>query len=194
MNRRTFVGHLSAAAAIAFAGVSLEGCSLESEILAWIPAGEAAVNSILGVLSANGVAVPAAVNATVQMIEAGFTALTTAVKNYEATTPPPTGAIASIEAALASVSSAFNQFVSGISPTAGKILTLVVDLGDVVLSTIAGFQNSLGTGTVAVSLTNSRGTAVVALKRSKRQFRHDWNARLTAATTLGAVVPKSAYL
>jgi hypothetical protein len=194
LSRREFVGHLSAAGVVSLCGVSLAGCNLENEILDWIPAGEAAVNSILGVLNANGIVVPATVQLVVQTIEAGFTALTTAIKNYQAVTPPPVGAIAAIEAALSSVTSAFNQFVSGLSPVAGKILTLVVDLGDVVLSTIAGFENSLGTGTVKVSLTNSRGTAVAAQKRTKRQFRHDWNAKLSAAITLGAVVPKSAYL
>ena len=102
MNRRTFTRIASLVLLLATSGISLflAGCGVWTDILNWVPVGEAAINSILAVLTGNGVVITPAIQAIVQLIEAGFAALTAAIKEYQSTTPAPVGALAKVETAF----------------------------------------------------------------------------------------------
>jgi hypothetical protein len=210
--RREFLGHLAStaiASRVLLAGgaigeaMFLEGCDLETDIENWIPLGEDAVTAIEAVLSANGIVIAPALSAIVTTIENGFTALQGAITEYKSTNPPPVGALAKIETALNDVLQNFGQFTSGLSGVAAKVLTLVVDLADVVISTIQGFENRLGSGSQSAAARTSilaakvnvagQTKVVTPTKRSKGKFRSDWNKLLDGAKS-SVTVPKNAYL
>lgn len=196
MERRAFLGHMTKGAAVAALGVSvisLDGCNVLDTIESWIPTGEAAVNAILAVLTANNIPVSAAVSTIVGLIETGLNDLLAAIKEYESTTPPPQGVLAKIQTIMQDISDQFSNFVSQLSGVAGGILKVVTSLAEVVITTIAGFVNELTPSTQTVSFKFS-GAPVVAIKRSRRKFAHDWNSQLDAAKAVGVQVPKEAYL
>jgi hypothetical protein len=184
------------------AGIALtqEGCNVFNDILNWVPVGEAAVNAMLSVLTSNGFPIPAPVQEYVNLTEAAFTALTAAVKEYQATTPPPAGAVAKVELALKTVVDNFTLFLRSIN-VPGNIFSVIAGLAQVVLSTIAAFENQLPQPAAGkrqlVAATFSVGqtsVAVVPKSRSRRAFKRDWNGQLDAGARLGVAVPKSAYL
>jgi hypothetical protein len=195
-SRRQFIGHLTAAGTVAALGLSLGGCSVETDILNWVPLGEGAITAIEAVLTANGIAIAPAITAAVNVAEGAFNALKAAITAYKSTTPPPVGALQDIQTALAAVLSSFGSYLTSVSAVAGKVLGLVVDLADVVISTIEGFQADIGTtSTTTAALTVAGASHTVAAKRrSKGQFRHDWNSRLSAAAAAGINCPRAAYL
>lgn len=175
-------------------------CSLWSDVLNWIPVGEAAVNSILAVLAGNGVAITPAIQQIVNLIEAGFNALTAAVKEYQSTTPPPVGALAKVQAAFKDIVDNFGTFLQSLT-VPNSILGIITGLAGIVLSTIGAFVNKLPqmAGAKTAMLASSikiNGTAVPVTphQRSTGGFRHDFNAVLDAGVKVGANVPKSAYL
>lgn len=205
VGRRQFVGHLTrsaAAVALSSAVVSMSGCSVWTDILNWVPVGEAALNSILSILSANGITVAAPGLAIIQTIEAGFTALVAAIKEYQSTTPPPVGTLAKIETILTDIADNFSTFLKSLN-ISGGLLGVIVGLAQVVLSTIAGFMGQLPTPTPATaahaavrSLTvgSAQPVVVVPVHRTRRAFKKDFNATLDGGVKLGVNTPASAYL
>jgi hypothetical protein len=179
------------------------GCTggVFSNILNWIPVGEAAVNSILSVLSANGVIILPGLQTYISLIEAGFTALTAAVNEYQSTTPPPVGTLAKIETAFHDVVDNFKTFFASLN-VSGGLLAIIVGLAQVVLSTIAAFMNQLPAAatlrrTVAVGhvfLVGNATATIVPKQRTRRAFKRDMNAVLDGGPSAGVVIPPSARL
>jgi hypothetical protein len=199
LTRREFHGHLAkGAAVVALAGTTLEleGCNVFTEIEAWIPLGIDAVNGILSVLAANGVLLPPQVTAIVNLIMAGLTALKGAIAEYEATTPPPQGALQKIETIFQDIVDNFSSFLAALGLPGGSLFIMIAALVQAILETIAGFVNKLptGTATVAASLrVGSRTVPVLPKFRSQRQFKRHWNSLCTAGAGLGVKCPAQVY-
>lgn len=200
----TVVGtRLAYLAAVSGVAIESEGCNLWNDILNWVPVGEASLNSVLSILTSNGVVIAAPVSAIVTTIEAGFTALTAAIKEYQSVTPPPVGAEAKVQAAFTALVDNFKTFLASLN-VPGSIFAIISGLAQVVLSTIAAFENQLPKTTVAtasarVSIVGDSvhvGPQVVAIvpkHRTRRAYKRDFNAVLDAGVKLGVTVPKSAY-
>lgn len=169
MNRRTFAGTLSKAllAFVAFSSsVGMTGCNAVTDLENWIPVALSAVSAIVKLL---GPVVPAPVAAIIVLIQAGFSALLTALKNYQA----GTGVLADIANAYNDVVSAFASFFSSLNIPAA-LLSTIEGLGDILISTLEAFAAKIGVSTAAVSTKFTR--SVPALYRSSSKFRSDWNA------------------
>lgn len=199
ITRREFAKYSGVGAlTLATAGSSLflSSCNLEQDILNWIPTGEAALNSILTVLSANGILIPPGTTTIVNLIEVGFNDLVAAVKEYQSTTPPPVGALAKLKAAFQAVTDQFGNFVSSLSGTASKILAIVISIAQVVISTIGGFITQLPAAASALARLNPGNASVIAspVHRTRRSFKKAVNSTLDAGKAQGVIVPASAYL
>ena len=203
MNRRDFTKRIgSMFLFVAAGGTSLliSGCNVFSDILNWIPVGEAALSSIILVLSSNGVILPAKLQSVIELIRAGFDALSAAVKEYRSTTPAPVGAVAKIETALKDIVDNFSTFLSSLS-VSSNLLGIIVGLSQIVLSTIAAFVNRLPPSMSVVPVrarikSMSVGTTpivVVAKDRSTGAFKKDFNVVLKTAPS-EVKVPANAYL
>ena len=203
LNRRDFTRRISAGLLLlAASGMSLfiAGCNVFADILSWVPVGEAALNSILAVLTGNGVIISPAIQSIVALIEAGFTALTAAVKEYQSTTPPPTGALSKVETAFKDIVDNFSTFLSSLS-VSGSLLGIITGLAQIVLSTIAAFVNRLPVSTamksVSVRLSNVKvGSEVIVVTpkpRTASAFKKDFDAVLKSAPA-DVKVPPNAIL
>jgi hypothetical protein len=203
LNRRQFARRASSVLLLLLAsGTSLfiAGCNVFSDILNWIPVGEAALNSVLSVLTGNGVIITPAIQSIVALIKAGFTALTTAVNEYQSTTPPPTGALAKIETAFKDIVDNFSTFLSSLN-VSGSLLGIITGLAQVVLSTIGAFVNRLPASTamksVSVKASNvtvgGTSVAVTPKARTAGSFKHDWDAILKSAPA-DVKIPPNAIL
>lgn len=179
--------------------VELAGCNVIDDIENWVPVGEAAVNSILALLGANGIAITPAITLAESVINAALVALKDAVIEYEATTPPPVGTLQKIEAAAQAVVDNFGTFFTALGlPQVSSIANLILSLVKVVVSTVMGFINDLTgkTKTVTASVSLKAAGQVVSVtpkKRTKRAFKHDWNDTLKVAGS-GVVCPASVYM
>ena len=203
MNRRQFSSRLAGYFTMLLVvgeSVFLVACNLWSDIANWIPVGEAAINSILAVLTSNGVVITPAIQQIVTLIEAGFNALKAAVAEYQSTTPPPVGALDKIRTAFKDIVDNFGTFLQSLS-VPNSILGIITGLAGIVLSTIAAFMNQLpqpaGAKTMAIASSmkiNGAAHAVTPKGRDAKTFRHDWNKTLDDGVKAGANVPKSAYL
>lgn len=203
IGRREFVTKGAATAALLSASVSLAGCSVWTDIINWVPVGEASLNSILSILSSNGVVVAPAVQTIVSTIEAGFTALVAAVKEYQSATPPPVGALDKIHTAFNAILDNFSTFLKALN-VSGGLLGLITGLAQVVYSTIDAFLGEIPTAAAAITThaaaqrAYSVGTAppvvVVPVHRTRRAFKKDFNSMLDSGTKIGVNVPSSAYL
>lgn len=198
----TLVGIRLAQGAALLGVAELEvSCNLFNDILNWVPVGEASLNSILSVLTGNGILISPGMQAIVTLIEGGFNSLTAAIKEYQSTTPAPVGALAKIEAAFTDVVTNFQSFLSGLNVSSG-LLAIVVGLAQVVFSTVTAFMNQLPASsslkrTLVLGSTVKVGSStatVVPKLRTRRAFKKDFNAVLDTSARVGAVVPKSAYL
>jgi len=201
ITRREFAGHLATgAAAIALGGATIEmsGCNVWTDIENWIPLGIAAVNSILAILEANGVPLAAPIQLIVNTIQAGFTALEAAIKEYQSTTPAPVGVLQKIETIFTDIVNNFGTFLTQLG-LKGGLLSLISSLVQIILSTISGFMNELPsvatralvahTGLKAGSMT----VPVLPIKRTRRGFKKDWNNTCYGAPAIGVQCPPAAY-
>jgi hypothetical protein len=210
IERRQFIQRASLAVLgvrLAFsAGLSgisliLFGCNVFNDILNWVPVGQAAVTSILSVLTGNGVLINPAMQSIIALINAGFTALIAAIKEYQSTTPAPVGTIAKIQAAFGDVVDNFKTFLASLN-VSGGLLAIVAGLAQVVFSTVAAFMNQLPAPVAALRTTMLASAvrvggvdfAVIPKHRTRRAFKKDWNSTLNQGSSAGVVVPKSAYL
>ena len=151
-----------------------------------------------GPVEVPGVVLPAGLQEIIKLVEAGFTALTAAVKEYQSVTPPPAGALAKIEAAFKSVTDNFSTFLASLN-VSGGLLSIIAGIAQIIFSTIAAFVNQLPVPagrsmTVSASYRVASTTVIVIPKhRSVGQFKHDVNAVLSGAPA-GVTVPASAKL
>jgi hypothetical protein len=199
----TIVGlRLAQGAAILGTAELMGGCNVFTDIINWIPVGEASVNAMIAVLTSNGIAIAPAVTTAVALTEAGLNALTAAVKEYQATTPPPVGAVAKVQTALKDVVDNFQTFLASLN-VPGNIFSVISGLAQVVLSTIAAFEAQIPVAPAAASRTTIVASSVhigqqtitiVPKHRTVRAYKHDWNATLDTGVKLGVVVPASARL
>ena len=174
------------------------GCNVFSDILNWVPVGESSLNALLAVLSANGYAISPQAQLIVNAVEAGFGQLLAAVKEYQSTTPPPVGAVQKVSAAIKAVVDQFQQFLASLN-VPGTLFNVIAGLAQVILSTIAAFQNRLPATATAklVGDTYHVGTvslAVVPKERRRGSYKRDFNSVLTTGTHYGVLCPQSAYL
>jgi hypothetical protein len=177
------------------------GGNVFSNILSWIPIGEAALNSILAVLSANGIILIPGLQVYVSLIEAGLTALTAAIKEYQSTVPAPVGALAKIETAFKDIVDNFKTFLASLN-VSGGLLAIIVGLAQVVLSTIAAFMNQLPAAsslrrTVVLGHTFLVGSATVTVipkQRNRKEFKNAINGVLDGGPNAGVVIPPSARM
>jgi len=198
----TAVGIRLAQGAALIGVVELEaGCNVFNDILNWVPVGEEAVNSILAVLTSNGVLIAAPLQAIVTLIETAFTDLTAAVKEYQSTTPAPVGALAKIETAFKAVVDNFSSFLNQLG-VSGGLLGIITGLAQIVFSTITAFMNQLPASsslkrTLVIGTTlrvAGASTPIVPKYRTRRAFKKDWNSTLGTAPKLGVICPASAYM
>ena len=203
LTRRRFFGHLAGSALIArmalagatgITAVELSGCNVVTDIENWIPTGEAAVNAILAVLTANSIPISVGVSTFAGLVETGLNDLLAAVKEYQATTPPPVGALEKIQTILQDISDQFSSFTTSLSGVAAKVLAVVESLAEIVISTIGGFVGQLGTSASANLSLRLGARPVAAVHRTRRKFKHDWNSALDSAKKSGVIVPNAAYL
>lgn len=187
LTRREFGKHAGAsilALSTVGAATVLEGCSSNvfTNLLNWIPVGQAAITGIVQILESAGYVNPAAAELVV-VINAGFTQLEADVKAYEALNPPPVGALDKVEAGLSVLVQNFNSFLASINVPNSPLLTTVIALVQVVLSTIAGFQNSVSGTNLALKSALSSSSfrlsgqvyAFTPQYRTKRAFKRDFN-------------------
>jgi hypothetical protein len=175
--------------------LALTGCNFVQDIINWVPVAENAINSILTILTSNGILISPAITAGVSLIETALTDLVAAAKEYESITPAPVGAKAKLEAILQVVADQFSSFVSQLGGIAGVVLTTVVDLVKVLISTIGGFINELPASAAMMARLNSHQQLSAApVKRTKRAFKKAWNAQLDVASGHGVSCPTGAYL
>jgi hypothetical protein len=196
---------LAYATALSGLSLAMTGCwfggNVFNDILNWVPVGEATLNSILAVLTGNGVIVSPALQTIVSLIEAGFNALTAAIKEYQSTTPPPVGTLAKIQTAFRDVVDQFKAFFASLNVNGG-LLAIIVGLGQIIFSTIAAFLNQLPAKmslhrTVVLGDTVRISGSVVSVipkARTRRAFKKDINSQLDQGPSVGVVIPKSAYL
>src|SRR4029077_6050623 len=145
MNRRNLLQIIGKAIAglFLFSGTMLQvGCNVFDDILNWVPIGQAAVSSILAVLTGNGILVSPGLAEIIKLVDAGFANLIAAVKEYKSITPPPVGALSKIEAAFKSVIDNFQAFLQSLS-VSGGLLAIIAGLAQIIFSTIAAFMNRL---------------------------------------------------
>lgn len=201
-SRRQFVGHLALAGALGGACLELGGCSFVTDIENWVPVGIASLNSIMEVLQANGITIIPGVQTAFTDAIAALNAILTAAKAYAATTPPPVGALQTLQAAFAAGASGVEAFLSALSLPTGGLLASIVAIAEIIFSTIAAFQNKLPPAPAGARTFTMRSTyrvaqttiTVVPKERSRRAFKHDFNSQLDTAKTAGVTVPQQAYL
>jgi hypothetical protein len=147
----------------------LGGCSAVSDLEAWIPVALSAVSSIVKLL---GPVIPAPVATIITLIQAGFSALLTAIQNYKS----GGGLLSDISAAIAAIESSFQQFFASLNVPSG-LLSLIEGLAGVILSTIEAFAAEISPSPApAVAARLSYTTVQVApVKRSVKTFKRDFN-------------------
>ena len=189
MTRRAF-GSLATKSALLVAlfssGLDFAGCSwasVYSAIQKYVPLGLQAFAAVVSLLTGQGViagAAAAAINVAVTLVNNGFTAISTAIQQYEtATAGQKPSLLSAISTALTVAANDIQDFWSTLNiPDANLAATIKGRLG-IITTTLAGFLTQLPTP-VSVSLKQSpNGLSTVAHKRSAGQFKSDFNAVLT---------------
>lgn len=196
MTRRDF-GKLAGMTGLGLAvgsAATLTGCNWVQDVENWTATAEESVASIESILTANGQTIPAA---PLAVVNAALAAVHEAAAAYLATSPAPVGALQKVEAALSACSEAIGAFLTALGLPGGGLLTLVTELGEFLLSTIAGFVNEAtaasGTQVAATSFRVAGNVySVTPTVRSKRAYKKGWNQLLRKAS--GVNVPKGAEL
>jgi hypothetical protein len=171
LNRRQFATS-SIRGLLAFAAISasgLTGCNAITDLENWIPVALTAVSAIVKLL---GPIVPAPVAAAIVLIQAGFSAILTAIQNYKA----GSGILSDIQNAITAVEAAFASFFQSLSVPSG-LLNTIEGLAGIILSTIAAFANQIGPSPAPLPTARVSGNTVsyAPQKRSVSQFKSDWD-------------------
>jgi hypothetical protein len=198
MNRRQFVGTLTAgAAAVALGGSALvlEGCTAEAtinKVLALLPTVSGIANTIGGVISAVDPALSLPITMALGAITAAFAIVKGILTQYESNlgSAPQTvlqtldNAIASVESQIASIEALF--------PNLSAVVKAGIEIGLSAFQTILGFIASLIPAPVAQSMFPRASAALnanhVALAfgvavtvPSHKEWARTYNSRMTAS-------------
>ena len=212
MNRRSFItrtafttigARFAYLAAASGAALTSAGCNVFSDIANWVPVGEAAVNSIVSVLTSNDVVIAPAIQSAITLTLGALSSLSAAILEYQSTTPAPTGALAKVETFLGDVLTNFRTFLGSLS-ISGNLLGIITGLANVVLSTLAAFMNDLPLQTMSPSkrtivMADSARVAtstipIIPKHRTRRAFKRDFEAVLNSAAAVGVTVAPSAHM
>lgn len=162
---------------------TLTGCNWLTDIENWAPVGLAAFNGIVKLLESAGIISAVAGNPIIAMIgviSAAFSQLEADIAAYKAIQPPPAGAAAKIQATLGIIVTNFQTMLASLDIQNGTLSALVIGLAQIIMSTIAGFQQQVPQVAPTVKITEIRlrnqVAAVAPHPRSIRQFKKDWNA------------------
>lgn len=183
VDRRVFAKYAAAGTLIAATG-AMEGCNFASDIIAWGPYGLAAFNGLVTVLETFGVlTADPALMLIVTAVRVGFADLVQDVQLYQSIKPPPSGALAEIEAVLfliaGNISSLFEQVTTSFSP----IVNLIIGFAQLILGVIEGFLNAIHAANPGSKVKMLSGAVNVAghmipytpLTISREKFRSQWN-------------------
>ena len=174
MNRRTFVGTLSTgAAALALAGASIEvgGCSALDDLESYVPIALAAFDGVVTLI--NPVA-GSALEIAVKALDVLWTAVSTAIANYQHdTTDPKATLLQKIIAALNSLAPALDQFLSTFLGGLPEGIQNAVEAGiNLLIATLTSIAGRLGGGPATLSAR----AATVTPPKTKHAFIADYNA------------------
>lgn len=188
MNRRTFLHNTGLALAVAGTGgatLLLEGCAgILATIEAWAPV---AKNAVAGFVTILGPFLPPGSTVIIAAINASIDATVAAIMEYMAAPAAnKNGLLAKIQLALKDIADNVQTFLHGLNIAGNPIVSVVIGLAQVLLSTIAGFINSLPIPTPAPAgarnvvmasefRVGNQRVAIIPKKRSLGGFKHDWN-------------------
>jgi hypothetical protein len=212
MNRRSFVTRAALStvgtrfaylAAVSGVALTSEGCNVFSDIANWVPVGEAAVNSIVSVLTSNGFVISTAIQTAVNLIFGALTSLDNAIIAYQSTTPPPAGTLDKVETFIGDVLNNFKSFLASLN-ISGGLLGIITGLATVVLSTIEAFINDLPATTMphlkrtivvgdTFRIANTT-MPIVPVHRTRRVFKRNFNSVLDSGASVDVLVAPSAYM
>lgn len=167
--------------------LSQEGCDAQTvirDLKNWVPVGLDAFEGLVMLIPGIGPGVTAAA----ELVRGAFGQLSTDLDLYQNQNPPPADTLAKIESALQILVSNFGAFLASVNVTDAKLQATVVNLAQIILSTIAAFASGLPKqGTLRsklVASTYRTGTGqtltVRAKERTRRQFKKDYNAAAAA--------------
>jgi hypothetical protein len=175
------------------AALFMMGCNVFEDIENWVPVGLAAFQSVVSLLASAGVINPVAdagINLLISAITNAFNQIVADVKAYQAITPAPAGALQKIQATLSIIVQNLQAFLNSINVTDSKLLDTIVGLAQIILSTIAAFENDLvakGAQPGTMSPTrrthlshNARTIQIVPQARTVNQFISDFNSTAAA--------------
>jgi len=192
MNRRSLLAKLATLGAVAVLPLKFVACAgqtaaqIVTDIQNYVALAKTAFNSLLNVLTTNGVLTPALATVGNEVIKA-LSDIATAVANYLAT--PVTGLLGAISTALQVAENSVQVFWSDLSigdPTLEAIITGALA---VIISTIAGYIALLPPTPAPTGMVMARRRMQVAPKRrSPKQFRHDFNKVLKGTKYAGAMI------
>lgn len=185
MNRREFAGHLATgglAVAVLGGGLSLEGCSVWTEIEQWVPVGIAAFESVVVLVAP--LAAPG-INALAETVKAGFASLAAAVDSYiSAPAAQKATFLAKVQLIFEDISQNLQAFLNAVNVgTSNPIIKIVLGLVNIILSTIAGFVNRITPASSIKTTSLKMGGQVIVVTpklRNKNQFKKDFNAECIA--------------
>lgn len=176
MNRRQFVGNLTAGAAALAIGSSLTlgGCSAAgvwNDIKTWLPTGIASFEAIMMLVAP--LAAPG-IDAIAEMVKAAFAVLSAAVDQYiAAPAAEKQGWLAKVQLAFTDVTQNIQQFLTAVGASANPVVKLVLALATIILSTISAFLGKIGPTPATFSL---QGAVVPPVLRNRKSFVSDFNA------------------
>jgi hypothetical protein len=175
LTRRKFIGYVGMAAAV---GTSLftAGCNAITDLKNWIPV---ALTSVAAIVKLLGPLVPAPVQATIVLIEDGFSALLTAIQNYQA----GTSVLSDVTNAISAVETAFASFFQSLS-VPSTLLNLIEGLAGIILSTISAFAAQISPASAITkpqAMLGGRQVTYTPVKRSIGKYRSDWDAMCVQA-------------
>lgn len=181
MNRRSFVKGSSTGLLYFVVGgsaIALDGCSVFTDILNWIPTGLTAIQGIVTIL---GPLIPPQALAVIVVIKAGFADLQAAVAQYNADTNPADKAtlLAKIRTFLGDITNNFQSFLNALNLGNNPIINIVIGLADIVISAIEGFMGQLPSP-APVPATLRLGAKVVTITpkfyKNTSDFKKDYNS------------------
>jgi len=195
MNRRKFfrlsaLGSLGVmAASTVFSTACFISGSVFNQILAYVGLGLRAFQSILDILSGAGV-IPAggagAIDAVVNLVKSGFADLQIAVENYQnAPADQKNTLLQKVSTVLAVLEANLQQFWADLNIPDQALGTLIKGLLGIILATLGGFATQLPAPQSTPQIEKAKKLKniimVPAQKRTPKQFKNDFNAKLQQA-------------
>jgi hypothetical protein len=182
--RRMFGKSVLGASALLMAGFNT-ACwftgSLFKQIMSYVGVGLTAFQAVVDLLDP-AVAVP--VDLAIKLVKAGFADLQLVVQEYNnAPDADKQTLLQKISLVLAELQGNIQMFWSDLNLPSGNIATLISALLSIILSTLAGFASQLPAPAKGFKTQHpiTRTLPYQPVKRSKKQFEHDFNKTLTDA-------------